>query len=325
MVIKLSDKDRKVFTYAQFDTSLSISKIAKESGLKEHTVRYSLKRLKESGFISEVQFLNYSRLGYSYYIVWFSLKAKDNEFRRELVDYLKNSACTFNFVELSGSSEYYISLLVDGHRALTSFFSDVTDNFGLIFSNKSISQVLSRHFYGRRYFHNPTQLIKPIEILEYENEVPIDESDSEILEVLTSNPGCTHSDCARMIGMPISTFLERIKNLKSKGIIERVCYTIMVENNAIKVYRTTSLYKLKSSADTVKERVLKFADESPTVVQIVFLIGEYDLLVATESEDIEQAAITTKNLTSVLGDDVDSFTHDNDQRTVKNTHELIDR
>ena len=61
--MRLSDKELAVLASAEFRAQDPIENLRKDAGLKDHTVRYALRRLLERKVIHPTPFINLHRLG----------------------------------------------------------------------------------------------------------------------------------------------------------------------------------------------------------------------------------------------------------------------
>ena len=77
--MKLNPKDREILAAAELQGSATVAELGKLTGYRQHTVRYSLDRFKEQGLIRRRCYVNLFSLGYSYYILYFSLSPQAQE------------------------------------------------------------------------------------------------------------------------------------------------------------------------------------------------------------------------------------------------------
>jgi predicted HTH transcriptional regulator len=86
--IKLDLKDRKILALLDEDSRLSNSQIAKRVGLSKPAIEYRLKRFEKNNVIfSFYTVIDFTKLGYSEYKVYFNFQNTDLEDEKKIIDY----------------------------------------------------------------------------------------------------------------------------------------------------------------------------------------------------------------------------------------------
>ena len=74
--MKLTERQREIALALQLNARANLSDTARQLGMREHTLRYSLQRMRSAGLIRPVAFLNPYALGFSKYEVLFSSETR---------------------------------------------------------------------------------------------------------------------------------------------------------------------------------------------------------------------------------------------------------
>ena len=82
--MKLTDKERKVLACVELQADMPIDQVRKQSGLRDHTIRYALKRLEERGIIQKIPVVNLSVMGFTMHNIFFSLSAESSRQKNSL-------------------------------------------------------------------------------------------------------------------------------------------------------------------------------------------------------------------------------------------------
>lgn len=82
--MKLSQKEADILGCIELRGEIAVEDIRKETGYREHTIRYCLKRLKDRGIIRKSPFVNVSMLGYGMHNVFFSVGSENNRLKSQL-------------------------------------------------------------------------------------------------------------------------------------------------------------------------------------------------------------------------------------------------
>ena len=89
--MKLSTKEGRILACVEMDAHKSIKEIQKQTGYREHTIRYVLNQLEQNDIIRILPFIDAYPLGYQDYAVYFSLASENKSMKEQLVKRLTES------------------------------------------------------------------------------------------------------------------------------------------------------------------------------------------------------------------------------------------
>ncbi len=123
----------------------------------------------------------------------------------------------------------------------------------------------------------------------------IDPTDRRILQLLQENAGYTNKEIAAKLGMSITPIFERIKKLKTSGVIKRII--AVVDKKALG--KTLTAYcnvSLKVHAKDFLEKFERDIAELKEVQECYHIAGHYDYMLKVNTKDIDtyQLFITRK-------------------------------
>jgi len=112
MTIKLYLKDKKILTLLDENARLSNSQIAKRVGLSKPAVEYRLKRFEKNNIIFQYYtVINFSKLGYSQYKIYFKFQDTTLEDEQKIIDYWKNDGNSAWVAQIRGRWDLAVSIL----------------------------------------------------------------------------------------------------------------------------------------------------------------------------------------------------------------------
>ena len=123
----------------------------------------------------------------------------------------------------------------------------------------------------------------------------IDPTDKRILQLLQENADYTNKEIAAKLGMSITPIFERIKKLKSNGVIKQV--VAVVDKKALgKTLTSYCNVSLKVHAKDFLKKFEKEVAELKEVQECYHIAGHYDYLLKVNTKDIDtyQHFITQK-------------------------------
>ncbi len=125
--------------------------------------------------------------------------------------------------------------------------------------------------------------------------ISIDPTDKRILQLLQENADFTNKEIASKLGMSITPIFERIRKLKTNGIIQRVI--AIVDKKALG--KTLTAYCNVSLKEHAMDYLEKFEKEVAQLAEVQdchHIAGHYDYMLKVNIKDIEtyQLFITKK-------------------------------
>lgn len=126
-----------------------------------------------------------------------------------------------------------------------------------------------------------------MESTENSKKIVLDLKDKKILQVLSTNAKMPVSKIAKLVGLPKETAGYRIKELYSKGVINKTMVIIDISKFGYDSYHL--FLQLKNPSEKVeKELVAKF-EKNPHIRSVLKLNGSYDFNLAYVARDIQEA------------------------------------
>lgn len=301
----ISALDRQIMTYAELQAEIPVPQLAKQMGLRPHAVYYGLNKLEREGILRKVPFINMQRLGYSDYLLLFSLALHDPKSRDALITYLQKNPPVTWLAELGGDYQYGAALYVRDSAELTHFLADLAVRFGGLFFHKAFSLHTRFARFTRSYLHPsaPRQVI--------ENRITSDvhtlnEVDNKILIALTEHANKTPADVARLLDIPLSTLHYRLQTLKKQGVLDRQVY--FIDTSKLNIQSFELLVFTKGLDPELPDKLFAFAKKHPHIVFFIQCIGSWDFELGIEVETMSGATEVVQEIYAAFADTITTIT-----------------
>lgn len=297
--MRLSDKEAAVLASAEFRAQDPVENFRKETGLRDHTVRYALRRLIERKVIHPVPFINLHRLGYTVYTVMFSAAADRRSSKENLLNSLLAAPHVLWIGEFGGEYQYGIGFCCRHFSELITYMRELSKKHEQIFFDKAISVQISSTVFPRRYLWRKKLNIAPLtSTFSKDGVYEADLLDQRILSGLTSYSLLSHRQLALKLGIPLSTLELRIKKLHENGVILGNIFGIDTEalgRESFKLLVYTKGLDLNFTAE-----LHKFCMNRSEVTHLIDLLGVWGYEIGVE-------VLHGKQVTTIIQDLYDAF------------------
>lgn len=116
---------------------------------------------------------------------------------------------------------------------------------------------------------------------------PLDATDQKILNLLQEDSTISVKDLAEKVGLSFSPTYERIKNMKSSGVIEKYVAVINKEKAGFELTAYCNITLKEQSLERLQEFETKIMSEAK-VLEVVSLSGTYDYMIKVVTKDIKE-------------------------------------
>ena len=303
--MKLSDRDRLVLKCIEHRASCSLSEISKIAKIREHTLRYTVSKLKERGIIvGYAPFINVYPLGYTDFTLFFALSSGTKKKHEKVIERLKNGPGVSWMGKVGGAYHYGLAIMARYIDEVFELQASLGKEFGAVFGEKVISVRRSMYAFGRKYFA-PKSASSPIlsfhrEKVHRDRVVPIDEEDHYILSGLANLTYSSNRDLARQLGLTHTTLDRRIARLEERGIISGFIYRFNFSQMGLLSFRL--LLETKSFDSDFSKRLFEFCKKHPHILHFFESAGSWDFELGVEVYEAEDISEVTTSLYQNFGD-----------------------
>jgi DNA-binding Lrp family transcriptional regulator len=297
--MKLNSLHRDLISVTHLNADIPLAQLTKSIGKPEHVVRHNLRRLLEEGVLSFHPFIDLGRLGFSQYTLFFSLSHERNGDRDRLLRYLINCEETTWVGRMAGEFHYGVSICARNLEELNRFLDHLSESFGAIFFEKSLSILISFTHFRMKYL---SKRCGPREYLRFgtaAEQVETDELDHKLLSTYVRQPSHAIAELARSLGESASTVDYRYKRLRDSEVIKGALFFANTQLLGMSMYLL--LIYLKSVTPAVKVNFFEFCRRHPHVNFLIEFLGTWDYEVGVEVQSPTALAAIVSELYNHFG------------------------
>lgn len=282
----LNDRERDILAFTYFQADISIKAISQGTGYREHVVRNAFSRLKSAGLLRVRPFVNPYALGWTEYVCWISFLTTDEEARGRFVNALVNSPFTTYVGEAGGAYDLVIFICTKEISGVTGFFDDQVSSVPGIRIEKSILICKNVAMFPPKYFI-PKKI--PLGNLSYgpvAKVMTIDSVDHNILRDFAQTDKPSVRILANKLGIPVSTYEYRVKNLRKRGIILALGHLIPGYLDGLIPF--VLLVKVANNGKAFRKSFFSFCEKHRDVSMLIETIGAWEYQIGIHLKDARE-------------------------------------
>lgn len=303
--MKLSRQESAILAVLAEHGSIPITDVAKLARLQVHSVRYALNRLIERQVIQPYTYINSQALGYLSYSFYFSISSRDAKSRQRFIDTLVNRQDIAWVAQLSGDYQFACTGLYRNSWEVEELISTVMQVEGITITNKVFRTEFLLTYFPFKFYLPPGRKSTVVKWGNHKTITQIDNTDALVLSALSKQRNLTHAELARRIGMPVSTFHDRIQKLVEKGVIDSFTYFLNIDKTNLHCYKI--IISLKKYSLDFKESLLNFCHIHPNVDLLVHCASEWDFEINFHVDNAQQINLYVQQLEQNFGEYIGSI------------------
>lgn len=293
--IKLDLKDKRILTILTKDARTPLTKIAKSVKLSRDAVDYRIKRMvNEQIILNFFPNINFEKLGYYIFHVFFLIDERDQDKKKAFVKYLINHPNVFSLIEYTDNWDFEVVLVAQDLLEFDKIILEVCSKFPEIILEKNRLELI-RRFNSN---HAPPTLhekfVHEIEPKKREEKYSIDKTDFKIISELSVD--CTKStyDIAKKVGVSSDTVRYRMKNLEKVNIIKN--YTILLNISKLNFQWYTYTMGMKMFDTANEKKFEEYLRQNLNIIRSAKTLGGWDLIMYFAVESQREFHLMVKEL-----------------------------
>lgn len=282
MAIKLDLKDRKILALLDENSRLSNSKIARKVGLSKPSVEYRIQRFHKNNLIFQYySVIDFTKLGYSQYKIYFKFQDTSLEDEQRMVDYWKGDRNSVWVAQIRGRWDLAVSVLARSNFEFGRVLSKFMNEYSKFILEKDVLLTEYSPVYARKYLTEtkPSEFFygPPSKIHE------LDEADKKILKELSTNARMSIVFLAEKTGLSRDIINYRLKKLTGEKIIVQYRCYLNLRNLGINHYKV--VLRTKNLDEQSEKDIKSYVKQNNKATQFLKLIGSWDLEIEFETEN----------------------------------------
>lgn len=303
MTVSLSHQDRIVFYFLEQQHDHSVSELAALTNLREHIVRYTLRRLERFGYLRPEVAVDQAKLGWVTTCMYFSLQSRNEQAESRFLEALVRSPRITWVAEIGGAFQFEATLITRNEGEIASFLDQLPQVSQVSLAKRSMAIETRFANFGLKYLVDASAPShEPCIVNDSDERVSIKEIDHRILWALCNTNYKTQAHLARTVGISSSTLEFRIKKLEQQGVIKRRRF--VVDHS---LHGAQCFYIFISSngrSPTFPQRLLSFCQKHPNILVLIRSLGNYDYKLISFVQSAEDASALAKSLAQELDSDI---------------------
>lgn len=281
--MELGIKDRRILFELDKNARQPISQLAKRIQLSQQVADYRLKNLiKRKIILDFLTVINYKKLGYTAYLIYYRLKKAPNRGENYLISLLKENKNVVYLAKCLGRYDLIIGILAKDIFELDTIVQKIELNFSESIKEKISLVHIGAHQFERNYLINK-KILQENEIVTGEkvskNELKKDEL--ELLERISSNARMNAVELSKYLKVPPSKIIYSLKKLRKEKII--LGFTSLIDSYKFGLNYYRILIKTRRNIDTHK--IIRFCKSKKNVFRISRNFGEWQYTLEAEIEE----------------------------------------
>lgn len=304
MVGKPDDLDLQILAELDLNARTTTAEIGRRLDLSQNSVNSRIRYLGEIGAIKKhAPIIDYFALGYRSFRFCFRLQHTNNTLEQQMLDYLKDS----HYIRWVGFSENGFGVdCVSWFRTkeqLNEFWNDVRKRFKPYIKESEVMVCSSEVRSGVPV----TKAINPQAGNDIEigtgKPLSIDETDRDILKILSANARASYSDMAKKIGFTPAAVKYRIDQLVSRKVIAGFRPLVDLRKLGYVMYKTE--FDL-NSLERIKE-LEQFIVRRSNTHMLIRNVGSDDLEVIIQAKSKKDLYSTLQKIKDEFSEDIRDY------------------
>ena len=251
---------------------------------KQQLASYTLKSLiKKSVVKSFYTLIDYSKFDTLNFRVYFKVNYQNEEKYNELVEFFVNNPYTSKIMSCSGQYDLICIFFAQNASQFNKILRSFMERFPEQLQDYMILTTVVVHELGKKYlFEKNTELNDIIVGGDRESE-EFDETDLQILEMLSKDAKVNSVEMSKKIGMTSRSVINRIKALEKKQVI--MGYRPILNLKKIGYSSNLLLIKYHNFSTRIEKKLTTFLAHHENVVSYIKVFGNHDLEVVVDTKD----------------------------------------
>lgn len=296
------------------NSRIRVKKLSNRIRKSQQSTSYMKKNLERKKLVLDYNtIIDPAKFGLINTIVFFNYKNFNSKNIKQIIEYLENNEYATYIEELSQGADLMVEYCVPNLSLFNKENRKLVHKFKTELQMLNIYPVVVKHLYSKKYL-NPRKKIWEAILSGDRDPLDLNENSKKVLSALKETPQEKIIRLAKDADLDPRTLIKIKKELESKKIIRG--YSVDFNYTKLNIKKTYVLLQLTYSDKNEITKFLEFTKQHRNTVQLIKLIGKYELLLVLESEKKDH---------SILNDFREAF-HFHDYKilegkdTLKNTY-----
>jgi len=300
--MKVDNYDKKILYELDLNSRESAQQIGRKIRLSKVSVIQRISKLEKAGIIHNfISLINYKKLGFTNYHIYYSLQNLSQEKEEQFISFLKQNKEINYILQLDSKWDLMITIFTESNEKVDNILNKINEKFGSFIREIKIFTIITTFYPGRNYLiQTKGNIINPVLIREKSDKIEVDKTDKEIIRSISLNARMPLTELEKISKIKAEVIRYRLKNLIENGIIQR--FTIDFNNEKF----GNAFYKLLIKiTPIIKEEVLMSEiSKFKSSLRIHHIMGEKIIEADFEAEDDKEIREVIKKIKEKFGDKI---------------------
>lgn len=284
---KLDKKDFKILSELDVNARQSNNQIGKKAGLSKEVVKYRIDNLIKNKIILRFYTItNYFKLGIYKFKLYLRLTNANKEKINEIAKYFCNNPHTEWVSVLTGRWDIIIGFLVHNVNEFDDEVQIVLNKFPEFIQEKAVTTTLYLAHHKREFLSPNKEVNKIIYHTSKDKQENIDNTDEEIIRLITNNARMPVIDLANKLKITPRIVQYRLRDLEKRKII--LAYKAHLDPKAMGRLFCKAIIYLANTPKEKLEDFINYASNLPGAVWPQRVMGAWDFELDFELENYDQ-------------------------------------
>jgi DNA-binding Lrp family transcriptional regulator len=279
---KYKATELKLFALAQMYGDNPAANLGKMTGIKEHTVRRTLRAAFDNETLVRRVFVNLFDLGLQQYAVFISAKISSGAARTKIRQALLAAPWIELILELTGEYDFALVVTAESVLDLEALLDSISKKTSIPLSRIQIQARTAWHYFGSKHL-NPSNPLEPINIVPTGRHLHLSHEEALVLEAFATERQSNIAKMARGLGIPSTTFDYQLERLKTSGVILGVRYQFTPTSIGYSAYRVFIV--LGSYSLEIRQQLKAWGEKNPYVISLMYGVGPWHCELRLEAPD----------------------------------------
>ncbi|MCB9029915.1 MAG: AsnC family transcriptional regulator [Deltaproteobacteria bacterium] len=267
-MIKLTDRQKKILKAVEYRAAESLSVISEEIQIREHIVRYELQSMIKNGVISKQSaYINPFSIGLNNYTLYGSFDGYTAEQRDKFIKTITKHPQVSCVFLLGGNYDYSFTILAKSAQEAEEILRSISDKSEAGYVKRTISQQSKIVYFGMKHLSDQVKTKTYLKSFYRENLVKIDQLDSRILDLLSTEGLMPFQQIDRKLKIASGKSRRRILQLMEKEVISGLYHA--VNHSALKYNKYKLLISAKHESPKLVEQLFEYCQKHPNIYKYI--------------------------------------------------------
>jgi len=238
--------------------------------------------IKESAIFEFYTIIDFTKLGYQQYKIYFNFQDVNLEEEKKIIDYWVKDKNSVWVAQVRGRWDLAVSVLAKNNFEFGKILSNFTNKFAKYILEKDVLLTEYSPIYAREFLENKKETSEfvygiPSEIFE------LDETDKKILKFLSTNARINIVDLAEKTKLSRDIVNYRLKKMEKNKIV--VGYRAYPNLEIIGLNHYKIIFRTKNFSEEKEKQIKEYVKTHKKATQFLKLIGSWDLEIEFETFD----------------------------------------